>query len=147
MQPDRIPEDFAAFRLYKARECLQDAQKDLSIASFKSAANRSYYCIFHAMRAILALDRFDSKRHSGVIDYFRKNYIRTELFSKDFSKIIGNAFELRNESDYVDFYLVSKKEVAAQVENAKTLLDAVEKYIESRVGPIKPYEPPTDDSE
>jgi len=105
----------------------------LAADDFADAANRSYYCIFHAMRAVQALDRFDSRKHSGVIDNFRKNYIRTEIFSHDFSDIIGDAFKVRLESDYEDFYLISKEEVAAQVENAKTFLEAVEKYIGERI--------------
>jgi uncharacterized protein (UPF0332 family) len=131
MQPDRTSENLAKFRLHQARECLQDAQS--STVSLKNAANRSYYCIFNAMRAVQALDRFDSRKHSGVIDNFRKNYIKTNIFSREFSDIIGSAFDVRLESDYEDFYLVSKEEVAAQVENAGIFLDAVEKYVGERI--------------
>jgi uncharacterized protein (UPF0332 family) len=45
--------------------------------------------------AVQALDRFDSRKHSGVIDNFRKNYIRTNIFSREFSDIIGSAFDVR----------------------------------------------------
>ncbi len=130
MQPDEhTPEDLAVFRLHQARECLQAA---LAAIDFKTAANRSYYCIFHAMRAVQALDRFDSRKHSGVIDNFRKDYIRTGIFSGEFSKVIGKAFDVRLESDYEDFYVVSKSKVTSQVENAKAL-EAVEKYIGERI--------------
>jgi len=101
--------------------------------SFETAANRSYYCIFNAMRAVLSLDRFDSKRHSGVISAFRKDYIRTGVFPVEFSTIIDKAFEIRLESDYEAFYIVSKSDVAAQVENAEIFLEAVEKYVGGRI--------------
>jgi uncharacterized protein (UPF0332 family) len=39
----------------------------------------------------------------------------------------------RLESDYEDFYLISKEDVIAQVENAKTFLEAVEKYVGERI--------------
>ena len=39
---------------------------------YRSAANRAYYAIFHAMRAVLALDGVDMKHHSGIISEFRK---------------------------------------------------------------------------
>jgi uncharacterized protein (UPF0332 family) len=133
MQPDYIPEDLARYRIDKATRCLQSAERALSVCDFEDAANRSYYCIFCAMRAVLALDRFDSKKHSGVISAFNKDYIGTGIFPKEFSKIIKNAFEIRNESDYNDFYIVSKEKVAAQVENAKTFLEAVEKYVAERI--------------
>ena len=38
--------------------------------SYRSANNRAYYSIFHAIRSVLALDGFDSKKHSGVISEF-----------------------------------------------------------------------------
>jgi len=101
--------------------------------SSKNAANRSYYCIFNAMRAVLALDRFDSKKHSGVISAFRKNYVRTGIFPTSFSDIIKKSFEIRGDSDYKEFYLVSKADIATQIENAETFLEAVEKYVGERI--------------
>jgi uncharacterized protein (UPF0332 family) len=130
---NHTPKDFAEFSLHKAGECLHDAQAHLANAGFDAAANRSYFCIFHAMRTIQALDRFDSKRHSGVIAAFRKDYIKTGVFPKEFSRIIGDAFEVCTKSDYEAFYLVSKADVAAQVENAERFLEVVEKYVSERI--------------
>lgn len=48
-------------RLEQSHECLS-VSKMLMDISLKSSINRSYYCIFHAMRAVLALDKFDSKK-------------------------------------------------------------------------------------
>lgn len=47
---------------------------------YDTAANRSYYAIFHAARVVLALDGQDYKKHSGVISNFQKNYIKTGIF-------------------------------------------------------------------
>jgi uncharacterized protein (UPF0332 family) len=131
MLPDRTPEDYARYRIDKAKKWLHDAK--VPDNSFETAANRSYYCIFSAMRAVLALDRFNSKKHSGIIAAFRKDYIRTGVFPVEFSDIIENAFDIRLDSDYEDFYLVSKADVAAQVENAGIFLEAVEKYVSERI--------------
>jgi uncharacterized protein (UPF0332 family) len=131
MQPNHSPEDLARYRIDKAKQWLRDAQ--ISANSLETVANRSYYCIFSAMRAVLALDQFDSKKHSGVISAFRKNYIKPGVFPKEFSYIIDNAFDVRLDSDYEDFYLISKADVAAQVENAKIFLEAVEKYVGERI--------------
>lgn len=81
------------------------------------------------MRAILAMDSFDSKKHSGIISAFRERYIKTKIFPPEFSDIIGNAFDIRNDSDYEDFYVISKDEVTKQIENAKAFFAAVEEYI------------------
>lgn len=70
-------------RFEKARECLSDAALLAENESYKSLANRSYYAVFHAIRAVLALDGFDSKKHSGVIADFRSNTSKTELLTKN----------------------------------------------------------------
>ena len=120
--------DLAKYRIEQAEECLKTAEAVVDV-SLKTSVNRSYYCIFHSMRAVLALDKFDSKKHSGIISAFRQKYIKTGAFADHFSDIIGNAFEIRNDSDYEDFYLISKSEALQQIENAKSFLEAVAEYV------------------
>ena len=121
--------DLVKYRIEQSRECLRAAEI-MSETSPKNSVNRSYYCIFHAMRAVLALEHYDSKRHSGVISVFRQRYIKTGLLPATLSSIIGSAFDIRNESDYEDFIEISIAQALRQIENAKLFLEAVEKYIE-----------------
>lgn len=116
-------------RLQTAKDCLKDAQILIDAHGYKSAANRSYYAVFHAMRAVLVFDDFDSKKHSGIISEFRKRYIKTEIFSNDISKIIGNQFDVRSHSDYDDFYVVSKDFTVNQLCEAKLMVDEIDKYL------------------
>ena len=53
---DVTRQDLSKYRLAKAAEMLATAKRDLAAGDFASANNRAYYCIFHAMRAVLALD-------------------------------------------------------------------------------------------
>lgn len=127
--PDKSCYDLAMYRLEKAKVCLEDAILLLNNQSFMTAANRAYYAIFHSARAVLALDGEDRKRHSGVIAYFQQNYIKTKVFDKMYSYILQNAFEVRQEADYEDFYVISKDEVIQQIENAKMFAGKIEEYI------------------
>jgi len=129
--PDSERQDLIQFRLERAHECLSSAIRELDAGAYRTAANRSYYCIFHAMRAVLALDGFDSKKHSGVISMFRQKYLKTDLFSSEFSDMIRDAFTNRGQSDYSDFFVISKEDTSEQIENAKTFLAAVDNYINS----------------
>ena len=119
----------AKHRLQQAHDCLKLAEAAIGIAYYKGAANRSYYAVFHCMRAVLAFDNYDSKKHSGIIAAFRQRYIKTGKFPAHFSKIIGSIFELRTDSDYEDFYVVSKEAINLQFENAKAFYDTTEEYI------------------
>jgi uncharacterized protein (UPF0332 family) len=116
--------------LDKARECLVDAEAELARKAYAASINRSYYCIFNAMRAVLALDRFDSRKHSGVASEFRKKYVLPGIFPVEYSDIVTAAFMLRSKSDYDDFYVVSKDDVASQAANAKRFLSAIEDFLQ-----------------
>jgi len=51
--------ELAAYRLERAREMLQASKENLEIGQFRTSLNRSYYAIFHAMRAVNSLESFD----------------------------------------------------------------------------------------
>ncbi|MBR4761263.1 MAG: HEPN domain-containing protein [Clostridia bacterium] len=121
------------YRLDKARDYIKDADSTLELGMYDTAANRSYYAIFHTVRALLALDGKDFKKHSGVISFFQSDYIKTGIFEKEMSDIIKSAFSLRQESDYEDFYVISHDEVIKQVKEAKEFYDNVKAYIDTKI--------------
>ncbi len=119
-------------RLDIAKERLNFADEILNLGDYKTVANRSYYAVFSAIRAVLALDGFDSKKHSGVIAEFRKNYLKTGILPRNLSPVIDALVEIRQGSDYDDFYVVSKEEVREQLENAKRFICEVEKFLQTK---------------
>lgn len=115
-----------------ALECLDAAKSLLENGNYKSAANRSYYAIFHAMRAVLALNEIDMRHHSGIISEFRKLYIKTGVFETRLSQIISVLFDTRTESDYDDFFVISKAEVVEQTENAEYFLQVIKAHLDQQ---------------
>ncbi len=130
LNPEKV--SLAEYRIGKAEECLHSADALIEIEDYLAALNRSYYAIFHAVRAVFALDGVDRKKHSGVISCFQQNYVKTGEFDKKYSAIVQDAFEIRQESDYEDFYVVSKDDVVIQIKNAKEFVTVVRKYINDR---------------
>ena len=124
--------DYSKYRLDLANEYLRDSKKDFEEERLKSSLNRSYYAIFDVLRAVTILDNFDSKKHSGIISYFNREYIRTGIFDRNIYQLIDSAFRLRNYADYDDFYLVSKKEVQNQIYSAEKIINMIRPYLESR---------------
>lgn len=116
-------------RFEHSEECLKSAETLLNDSDYKGAANRSYYAIFHALRAILVYDDFDSKKHSGVISTFNKLYIKTNIFDKEISRIISNSFDIRTDSDYNDFFLISKESVINQINETKQVIEIIRIYL------------------
>lgn len=98
---------------------------------YSSAVNRAYYAIFHALRAVTALDGFDSGKHSGVIAYFNRNYVKNGIFNKRISKNIDMSFRLREKTDYQDFVMISRDMAEEQINKAKEVLLEVKPYVVS----------------
>jgi uncharacterized protein (UPF0332 family) len=121
--------ELSRYRLEKAKEDLDTSKANLQDSFLKASINRSYYSIFHAVRALLALDGYDSKKHSGIIAYFNQNYIKTDKLPKGLSKILTSASNVRNRSDYDDFYIVSRDEAEKQLLNAEIFIKYIEDYL------------------
>jgi len=117
------------YRLRRAEEDLKSSKLLFQNNLYKQAVNRSYYAIFHATRAVLALDRFDSKKHSGIIAYFNQHYIASGKIGKEYSKILMSAQKIRNSCDYDDFYIVSKEEAQNQITNAEKFTEKMTEYL------------------
>ena len=102
------------------------------IEKYKLALNRSYYSIFHGMRAVNVLDEFDSSKHSGIIAHFNQFHVKQGDFPKEASKIIKTASELREHADYDDFFVVSRQEADEQIQKAEIFLRYTEAYLQSK---------------
>lgn len=123
--------DLCNYRIKKAKDDLESSDIMYQNQKFSQSINRSYYSIFHATRALLALDKFDSKKHSGIIAYFIKNYIKTGKFEKQIGQILTSAENIRIQSDYDDFFIASKQQAEEQLEKARKFVDEIETYINS----------------
>ena len=97
---------------------------------YKGTINRSYYAIFHAIRAVNVLDGFDASKHSSVIAHFNQYHVHTGDFEKGIYKIIDSAYRIREKCDYSDFFIVSKEDALEQYEKAAKFLESVEKFLE-----------------
>ncbi len=130
---DKALWDLSQYRMEQAKRCIRSARVLADDEDYKGAANRSYYAIFHCMRSVLALEGKDFSKHSGVSAYFRKEYIKTGIFDIGLSDIIKEAFDVRSDSDYDDYYLISKEEVLEQIANAELFYQKVSEYLKQKV--------------
>ena len=127
--PDNPHNALVIYRLNSAEEKLHSAKLLLDNQQYKDSIGRSYYAIFTAVRAVLALDEVDFKKHAGVISYFQKTYIKTEVFDKKYSKYLMTAFQIRNNADYADFYIASANDAKEQYNHASEVLRVVKTYL------------------
>ena len=112
-------------RFQKSVDSLKQAKILLDNLMFDGSINRSYYSIFYSIRSILGLVNLDSSKHSGVLALFDRYFVKTGIFEKEFSKIAHTAFDVRQDSDYDDFFYPVIEEAASQYKKAKKFIDQV----------------------
>ena len=130
MEIDR--KTLSEYRLERAKEDLKSAEINHNSGLFKASINRSYYAIFHGIRAVNILDGFDASKHSSVIAHFNQYFVHTGEFDRGIYKIIDGAYRIREKCDYSDFFLASKEDSALQLENAKQFVKTIEIYVKNK---------------
>lgn len=125
----KTSKEFALYRLERAKEEYETANLLYKENKLLAANNRAYYSIFYSIRAVLAIDKIDFKRHKDVLAYFNQNYVKTEIFQRQMGRRIIMASKVREDSDYDEKYEPSSETTYLQIETAKELIEMVEKYL------------------
>ena len=123
-------QDLVLYRLETAKNDLKSARALFAMEDYRGANNRAYYSIFHSIKAVLALEPIDFKRHKDVLAYFNKNYINKEIFPRMMGRKIQNASAIREDSDYDDEFIVDADKTNEQLKTAEELIELVDKYID-----------------
>lgn len=105
---DNRQEELSKYRIQEAQNSLKVAEHCLKEGWYKDSINRSYYAAFYAIKAVLALGTIDFKRHKDVVAYFNKEYVASNIFPRELGRRLGMLKQLREKSDYDDFYIASK---------------------------------------
>lgn len=86
--------------LLKAREAIDDAESLIESGRLSSAQNRLYYGLFYAVMALAQSKNFITSKHSGMISWFNREYIKSGVFSIEMGKLYKTAYDNRQKCDY-----------------------------------------------
>ena len=124
----------AKYRLKQAEESIEEAIFLLSgKKSPRSIINRVYYGMFYAVPALLIFETFSSSKHSGVLSYFNKRFIKEEVFPEELGRSINKAFELRQSGDYREYAELTYEQVEPFIEKARVFVREIRDYLEKNV--------------
>lgn len=127
--PDIKDIELSRYRYASAEETLRNAKMCLENGFYRDSINRSYYSMFYAIKAILALGSIDFKRHKDVVAYFNKEYVAGGIFPGELGRRIARLKTKREESDYDDFFVASKNEAEVQIQTVEYALPMIKKYL------------------
>ncbi len=132
MDKDNKAINLCIYRINNANETLDTARLCVEHKRYKDAINRCYYAAFYAIKAALALEQIDFKRHKDAVAYFNQNYVATNVFDREIGKRLGRLKRKREASDYDDFYVASCDEALEQYEAAELIVKSIQQFLNDK---------------
>ncbi len=118
-------QDLCNYRIDQAKETINVAELCFENGHYKDAINRAYYAAFYAVKAVLALDNIDFKRHKDVVATFNRDYVASGVYEKEIGRLLSRLQKKRENSDYDDFYIASKEEAEDQIKFAEQIVMSI----------------------
>ena len=126
---DQKSADLCIYRMNNAEETLDTAKLCIEHKRYKDSINRCYYAAFYAIKAVLALEEVDFKRHKDAVAYFNQRYVAANVFDREIGKLLGRLKRKRETSDYDDFFIASSEEATEQYEAAKRIVKSIQQFL------------------
>ena len=130
MNTEEKKKELALYRLQQAEESLDEAEFLFAgRKSPRSVINRAYYAMFYSVLALLIFEPFSSSKHSGVLSYFNKRFIKDGLFPKDLGRAVNKAFDIRQRGDYREQVILTREQVEPFLDWARKFIDSARSYL------------------
>lgn len=126
---DERQKNLSQYRLQEAEDSLKAARYCLQENLYKDCINRLYYAAFYGVKAVLALGTVDFKRHKDVVAYFNQHYVASSIFSREIGRRLATLKQLREKSDYDDFYIASREQAERQLDSAGVIIKSICEYL------------------
>jgi uncharacterized protein len=134
MTTDDKKKALAQYRLQQAKESLEEANYLFKGGkSLRSVANRLYYGMFYSVLALLIFEPYASSKHTGVLAYFNKRFVKGGIFPETMGRSINKAFELRQRGDYREFYDLTRDQVELILVEATEFVVSIKTYLDKNV--------------
>ena len=117
------------YRIEQADESLDSAQILLEHKKFRPSVSRSYYAMFYAVQALLIRKKIITSKHSGAIAVFNREFIKNNIFDKEFSRWLQEAFDLRQRADYREMFTVTSERAKAVLQNARFFVEEIKRNL------------------
>ena len=116
------------YRLKQAEVTLR-ASALLMEHSLGGVMNRSYYAMFYAVLALLALHKLETSKHAGAISLFDREFVHAGIFPRELSRWLHQAFRQRLAADYAPLKTVTEDEARQVLDEASQFVAQVKAYL------------------
>jgi hypothetical protein len=113
----------------KAESKLKTAYIDFENGQYDDAVSRAYYAVFHMLTAVLLSKGNAFSSHSQTIGNFNREFIKTGIFPKGFSRMIQDLFDDRQTGDYDVISYLDRSTAEKDIKNADAICKSIKEYL------------------
>ncbi len=111
-----------------AEESIQAAGELYENEHYNFAVSRAYYAFFYAAEAVLLHRNLQFSKHSAVLAYFNKEFVKPGIWDRQMFKSFQKAFDLRNQGDY-GLIPVDQERAEGLLESSNLFVSRIKEYL------------------
>ena len=113
----------------KTQNTIEDIKFFIENEKLLVAINRIYYGIFYMLSALAIKHQMITSKHTQLIGWFNKNFVKENKIDRKYAKYIQEAFEKRMKSDYEVLANFSTNDVSDLFEKMQETVHEINKLL------------------
>ena len=115
--------------LVKAKRSLCASENLMENGDYDFSISRTYYSMFYCAEALLLTKDMKFSKHSAVISYFGREFVKSGLLSRELYDYLLKGFRERQIGDYETLNLPLIEDAEELAHDAKIFLETTEMYL------------------
>ena len=132
MLTDEERDVLVKYRIEKAYGTLVEAQDCAEGNHWTLTANRLYYAVYYASKALLIQNGIVAKSHEGVIGMIGQNFVVPGIITIDEAKLLARLQNMRKTGDYDDFKEWHQEDVEPLFEKVEDYINKIKSLVEPK---------------
>jgi uncharacterized protein (UPF0332 family) len=132
MKSDHNIKALVNYRIEQSEDCLQAAALMFEKGLFRDSVNRSYYAMFYIILALLCFKGEKASKHTHVISLFDQIFVKDQIFPKEFSVWLHEAFDLRQRADYREMINITEQRAGEILGMSKGFVEKIKEFLQSQ---------------
>ena len=130
MLKDEEREALVKYRIEKAYGTLVEAKDCAEDNHWTLTANRLYYAVYYASKALLIQNGIVAKSHEGVIGMIGQNFVVPGIITIDEARLLARLQNMRKTGNYDDFKEWHQEDVEPLFEKVEDYINKIKSLVE-----------------
>ena len=132
MLTDEERDALVKYRIEKAYGTLVEAKDCAEDNHWTLTANRLYYAVYYASKALLIQNGIVAKSHEGVIGMIGQNFVVSGIITIEEARLLARLQNMRKTGDYDDFKEWHQEDVEPLFKKVEDYINKIKSLVEPK---------------